>query len=99
MPVPEVGNIRVEEKSRSRWPGPSINGSRVLSHLVGASNALLVLESTRKLCNIFFWASHMYDAWPSVHSICLIVPSRPSTPWLVNQLLETLQVAVLLSPY
>ena len=37
MPVPEVGNIRVEEKSRSRWPGPSINGSRVLSHLVGAS--------------------------------------------------------------
>jgi hypothetical protein len=53
MPVPEVGNIRVEEKSRSRWPGPSINGSRVLSHLVGASNALLVLESTRKLCNIY----------------------------------------------
>ena len=55
MPVPEVGNIRVEEKSRSRWPGPSFNyRARVLSHLVGASNALLVLESTRKLGNLFF---------------------------------------------
>jgi len=26
-----------------------------LSHLVGASNALLVLEGTRKLCNLFFY--------------------------------------------
>ena len=47
----------MESKGRSldgRFLVPrSIDDSRVLSHLVGASNALLVLEGTRKLCNLF----------------------------------------------
>ena len=97
----------MESKGRSldgRFLVPrSIDDSRVLSHLVGASNALLVLEGTRKLCNIFwvvYQPSHAKDSHPpSIQSICLTVLSIPSTLWLVSQLSEILQVAVLLFPY